>query len=383
MNKHMAAGTGAYAAGYLDDSFLDRVRAGYRLALGSVGMNTSSMWRLISQRQAPVHAALMAEGNDQLRRIFIDPSSVDLFYGVDNISRSILAKWDAASVSDVGASARADLFCLAQSLGIDAGKELRTFEPDVLLQELDGLLSQHVEFPNIFRGEIGLPTARGIASYRSIQALYQVARLRALLDRLENHSVVEIGPGMGRTAYYAYLSGIIDYTTIDLPMGIVAQACFLGATLGPDKISLPGDHRELATDRIKLMAAGSSAKDKLGAALNCDSMTEMPLSVARSYVRWIETHAELFFSINHDANQFTVKDIAASSLDHLIRRPYPMRSGYWEEIFFPRTSPLSAGQLLRQRFSIARHMTGFAIRHWPSQLRGRVSKVIRGSRVAS
>jgi hypothetical protein len=110
MNKHMAAGTGAYAAGYLDDSFLDRVRAGYRLALGSVGMNTSSMWRLISQRQAPVHAALMAEGNDQLRRIFIDPSSVDLFYGVDNISRSILAKWDAASVSDVGASARADLF---------------------------------------------------------------------------------------------------------------------------------------------------------------------------------------------------------------------------------------------------------------------------------
>ena len=116
--------------------------------------------------------------------------------------------------------------------------------PDVetMMLQLDQAVGFRIDFPNPFPDEIGLVTSRGIASRRAVQALYQAARIASLIK--ENAArIAEIGAGPGRTAYYATKFGITDYTIIDLPMSNVAQANFLGRTLGPDMISLFGENR--------------------------------------------------------------------------------------------------------------------------------------------
>ena len=50
-------------------------------------------------------------------------------------------------------------------------------------------------------------TARGLATYRAIQALYQCYRVAQELFGDPNKSILEIGPGMGRTAYYCWTAG--------------------------------------------------------------------------------------------------------------------------------------------------------------------------------
>ena len=121
-------------------------------------------------------------------------------------------------------------------------------------------------FPAPFRGELGHSTSRGPAGYRAIQALYQTWRLFQLVG--PKQSIVEIGPGMGRTAYYAYRAGLTDYTTIDLPLGVVAQACFLGAVLGADKIWMEGDDEGSTDGRIKLLS--TKPKRQFDIALNVE-----------------------------------------------------------------------------------------------------------------
>jgi hypothetical protein len=196
-----------------------------------------------------------------------------------------------------------------------------------------------VIFPAPFAGDLGLTTTRGVASHRAIVALYQAWRVQTLLADCAEKSVIEIGLGMGRTAYYAYRAGVTDYTTVDLPMGMVAQACFLGGALGPDKIWLPGDGEELAEGRIKLLIAGDQPDQLYGLALNSDSMTEMSLRAALEYMGWIGQHARVFLSFNHDNNLFTVAQIATKRFRLAERRPYPMQDGFMEEIFVPRGFP--------------------------------------------
>lgn len=320
----------------LDPAFLFRVRRAYRLALKAEPERLGREWRRIERHQASIHAALMAETDDELRRIFADPISSDLYYGVDNLSRTLLGTNFATepTIAAFSNQARNDLFRLARSVNAPQAADKSSFNVEGFLDYLDSLLNQPVEFPNLFRGELGLTTRRGVASYRAIQALYQSWRLLQLFSFCGEKSIVEVGPGMGRTAYYAFRAGVTDYTTIDLPLGMVGQACFLGAALGPEKICLPGDDDNLGRERIKLLFAGANPARTFSVALNADSLTEMPLNTARKYVVWIKRNTSFFMSINHGQNLFSVTEIAAEAgLRHSATRPYPMREGYLEEVF--------------------------------------------------
>jgi hypothetical protein len=171
---------------YLSDEFLDRVRAVYVRAIAGVP-RTRGQWAALNQRRAEVHAALIAHNNSALRSIFIDPTTTDLYYGVDRLCRS----------------------------------HVRLSDPSDFLNE-----------------------ALTEADPRARCSAYQADRLRELMP--EAKSVVEIGPGMGRTAYHGWRRGF-DYATIDLPLGIVAQACFLGRAVGPDAIWFADERIEEAS----------------------------------------------------------------------------------------------------------------------------------------
>jgi hypothetical protein len=308
-----------------DDAFLNRVKRAYGLATERFGVSKLSVWSTIFARQKSVHDALIEKDNGGLRRIFSDPVSSDLFYGVDNLCSSIFDPQDRSA----GPGELRGIQQLANILGISED------DPDNILAMLDERLRQTVIFANPFRGEYGLQTSRGLASYRAIQALYQTNRIRELAKD-NSARVLEIGPGTGRTAAYAFLSGIRDYTTIDLPMGIVTQACFLGATIGPDNLWMIGDAGP-AENKIKLLPCKmlGNLTERFDIVFNADSLVEMSPFQVLSYLFFIRRRADVFLSMNHENRKVKVKHFAALCLAGLSKKrtPYLMREGYFEEVF--------------------------------------------------
>lgn len=340
---------------YLSSDFLGRVQRAYRLALASSTAGNSTIWAPIDRRRSSVHAALVAEDDEALRNVFSNPVSSDLFLGADYLCHSVLGQLSVGHSRDLRVLAalagerveRLDSEGVADHLAKWTKKKLLLFaevagvshteETKSILSGLDNLLAQTVSFPNL-AGEFGLPTSRGIATYRAVLSLHQTWIILNHLRDQSTKSVVEIGPGLGRTAYYVFRSGVTDYTTVDLPMGIVAQACFLGAALGPDKIVLHGEDDRAGC--IKLYVAGTQPLDKkYTVAFNSDSMTEMTMSAAMRYANWIWGHCGAFISINHGGNLFTVEDISKKWLTLERCGRCPMQEGYVTEYFVPREAP--------------------------------------------
>jgi hypothetical protein len=119
---------------------------------------------------------------------------------------------------------------------------------------LDGIGSVLIErVDNLCRSYMGSSNERpflelALESGRALLAKSQFERVREALHSLAGNAVVEIGPGVGHCAFFAHCAGI-DYTTIDLPLGVVAQACFLGCAAGPGNIWMDGDRESLPPSR--------------------------------------------------------------------------------------------------------------------------------------
>lgn len=286
---------------YLESSFLERVRRAYQLAVAAKSSTLEGpIWFPINARRTDVHAALLDESDDALRKIFANPTTTDLYYGCDHLCRSASGP----------------------------------ISPEDFLES-------------------------ALSSGRARFAANQAKRLSMLLDEVGKRSVIEIGPGMGRTAFFAYRAGITDYSTIDLPLGVVAQACFLGRALGPDKIWFAGEAPETASERIKLFFDGQKPGGRFGVVLNVDSMTEMPRHEAFSYARWIDRHASLFLSVNHPQHVFSVAELMAFAGLKPVRRSSPFDPegyaagiGYTEEIYSTRNGTNSLSALRWQAFRI-------------------------------
>jgi hypothetical protein len=337
---------------YLSSAFLGRVRRSYKLALSASTAGNSKIWGPIDEKRSVIHSALLDKDDGALRNIFADPVSSDLFLGTDYLCHSVIGQLKSGNVQPLAVLAgerveRIDVDGITDHFKKVTWKGLVAFaraarlndasEVESILKSLDKLLNQTVSFPNL-PGEIGLATSRGIATYRAVSSLHQAWLILHLLENCKNKSVIEIGPGLGRTAYYAFQAGITDYSTVDLPMGVVAQACFLGAALGPDKIWLHGEDDR--TGCIRLYVAGNQPDErKYILAFNSDSMSEMTMSAAINYAQWIWRHCGSFLSINHDLNLFTVRDISEKWFTLKGRDQYIMNNSYTVEHFAPKVSP--------------------------------------------
>lgn len=265
---------------------------------------SGGQWTAIDQRRADVHSAMLANDNHRLREIFRNPTTTDLYYGVDHLCRSIT-------------QIQSDIF-------VDAA----------------------------------------LQSDRGRSAVYQAELARTLLGGTNSRSILEIGPGMGRVCYHLYRSGSTDCTTVDLPLGIVAQACFLGRALGPDTLWFAGEDESLGEGRIKLLF--TRPDKQYGLAINVDSITEMPEAEAFRYAQWIRTHAPLFLSINHGKNRFTVAELMAfAGMTCQLRKPWSMAGyvalDYFEEVYSAEGRAARFGTSRRcafQAFIVARSRLG-------------------------
>ncbi len=202
---------------------------------------------------------------------------------------------------------------------------------DQVLAQVEQKLGFELKFPNPWPSELGLASRRGVISYRAPQALYQAWRIAQLVRGTAGASVVEIGGGAGRTAYYARLFGITDYTIIDIPVSSLAQGYFLGRTLGPERIALEGESAKV--DQVKLLAPSTflGSSNRYTLVVNVDSLTEIGRAAAEQYREAIIRQAPTFLSINHEANEFTVDQLIGAHRAY--RMPYWMRRGYVEELY--------------------------------------------------
>lgn len=347
--------TGAFvphSSARIDPQLVSRIKTAYRLAIDSFEGAGNSPWSNYGTFSADIHRALLAESDAEIARVLEDPFATKLFYGFYSIAQDLhldeasregrrMADWAVHQIFGcLVRLAEATGSCrLWNPEGNEPAPTCGTTPADLerLLEALDGVIGARLDFPNPFPREFGLASSRGIASYRVPQAIYQAWRIRELLREAGKMKVLEIGAGMGRTAYYARRFGIVGYAIVDLPLANVAQAAFLGSVLGSDAIWLPGDPASQRAGRIQIYPPNwlGSCSEKFDLALNADSMPEMDEQHAIEYFRQISRVAGLFVSINHENYALRVRDLPAKCAikAQVIRYPYWLRKGYVEEIF--------------------------------------------------
>ena len=303
-----------------------------------------SMWKqFFLLYHLEIDDALMSGNLDRICKIFRDPVSTDFFYGFDILTKSFNSVFSKKSVRDAYSLLCLDgLVRFAESSGAIKIYNPETvnllqdsFDADLLI-ELISKKCWNFSVPNLFPGEHGLLTSKGIISYRVPQALYQAWRVRQILSGFKQPKVLEIGGGLGRTAHYAYELGVKDYTLIDLPISAAAQSYFVGRAIGEDNIVLEGEDLKYNTNKVKILQPTSflNGNLKYDLIINADSLTEMNETTVGSYWEKIKTSTSMFLSINHEANDVVINRlIQKERLDVSgFRFPYWMRKGYVEEL---------------------------------------------------
>lgn len=325
------------------DAFLRRLARAYRIGAEEFSGSGASMWSSIAHRQRDIHEALVAEDCATLRTMLAAPARTSLYYGVDNLfPEHVREMRESPAELQRHAQLLADhVFRLGEALAVqrvprpsgnagDVGPQ--TIDVEAILARIETRIGHPLTFPNPFEDEFGIPTTRGLVSYRALLAVYQAWRMAHLGCR----SVLEIGAGMGRTILFARTFGISDYTVVDLPMTLVGQACFIAAIHGEaavhfitDEFDRSGSVRLVPPSRLR------SLQEEYDLTLNVNSLTELDETHAKEYVRFALAKSRQFLSINHEENAFTVAELLEGAACRAERFPYWMRKGYVEEIFTP------------------------------------------------
>jgi hypothetical protein len=331
---------------WLTDELIFRLKSVYRLALNDMRDNHYQLgdtWPAIATKQLDIHDALLSDDN-AIADVLTNIGNTYLYFGMDFCHKDFLNLGpDSEVVKGMHSRIKNTLVRLAEALGVvrcwnpeaahfspkDYAK--KEFDVEFLLSAIELKFKRNIFFPSPFDSEIGIMTSKGLLSFRAINALYQSFLLGSLSQ--DKCAILEIGAGMGRTAYFMKKTWGYDYSIVDLPMAIVGQAIFLSATLGSDSIWLRGEDQNLRCHRVRITTPTElfNSEETFDIVLNADSLTEMNRVEANRYLDLISERARVFVSINHEVNAFTVNEIA--QWRHRSRSQYWLREGWVEEVF--------------------------------------------------
>lgn len=334
------------AATDIDDrGLVERIIAAYRRSADAMGDLGGPIWSGIAGKSQTVHEALLEGDVDVVADILRHPARSNLHYGFEMVYEAyahsvrenpLIGRQQARWTHD-------NLVRVAETIGAirtylpEVDFQERPWDPESLLAAIERTLGCELRFPNTIPEEYVIQSSRGGICHRAVQAVYQAWRLGQLRAFAGGGKTVEIGAGLGRTAWFASLLGLTDYTIVDLPLANVAQAYFLGRSLGPERVVLHGEP-EAPGPRVRIQnpAWFHAADDRYDLALNNDSMVEIGLEAVEAYWRQLVRRAEIFVSINHEAQMFRVADLPGrlGITVKSLRSFHPVRHGYIEEIFF-------------------------------------------------
>ena len=297
--------------------------------------NSSDIWDPIFKNfQKSLQLVLKGKNKKDIEYILNNPGSSNLFVGFEN---NVSSKMWTNNVENMYALDK--LLSFAEFLGIrdiynPEQDKISTYKIDIesLLNKIEKKIKIKLTFKNVFPGESGIRTSRGILNEKEIQALYAAYKISKIIKKNEN--VLEIGAGLGRTAYYCNLFGIRDFTIVDIPITFLAQGNYLGRTVSENKIIFENELlKKYIKNKIKLITPEYflNSKIKYSLVLNCDSLTEINYDLAYDYMKKI-SKSKYFLSINHEKNSFNVSTlIRLFKHKSYSRNLYWLRKGYIEE----------------------------------------------------
>lgn len=340
-----------------DDALVARVAVAYRRAVAD-HVGSESFWtEWSSGLKRDIHEALMDPDPAGAAAVLRHPAGNTHFWGFDAVAKAPPGQVEPHELVLQRLSGGAEwslsyarwlhdaLISLAEAVGAlrlhypetEPGLHYTLFgEPadaDAVLDQVEAAIGAPITFPNPYPGELGLLTRRGIAGFRSLQAVYQAWRVAQIVGSRPGARVLEIGAGLGRTAYHAARLGLTDYTIIDIPLTNAAQGYFLGRTLGADRVALFGEPHD--SDRVKVLPpeALPHLEGRFDLVVNVDSFTELDPVITRAYWDFARQRAGALLSINHELNAHPVRELYQGRPGlRCTRHPYWMRRGYVEEL---------------------------------------------------
>lgn len=331
-----------------DMELVARIASAYRKAEKSDVGSTDSMWLTTgAKKNISVRALLKTGDMNDIGLLLQRPDKSNMFWGFDHLAQDgDDLMQDKAYRARLARLTHDSILRLAESVGVcrleypESYEIAATSSPQLsiegILEKLDSEVGYKITFPNPFPNEAGIATSRGIASYRAMQSIYQAYKIKNLVRAHLPSKILEIGAGLGRTAYYAWQMGLRNYYIVDLPFTNVSQANFLGRTLGSESIRLYGENANSKGESVKILPPESFflGDGKFDLVVNVDSLTEMSPETAKKYVNAISLATPCLLSINHEFNPFTVRELLGSltNVREYSREPYWLRKGYVVEI---------------------------------------------------
>ncbi len=323
------ASVAAISDGYTpSDDFVARLVKSYRFSVGSFREDEQDIWRYIDERRRNIHEKLIRNDRD-LGRFLANPRDNELFYGMDELCSSLKPRFTSSDIVDrilrLGEAVGARRSWSPENLPLSRLREKGPSEAN-LNDELDKIskaIGVDLQFKPVFADSRGVKSDRGIVEIRALDAVYQAHRIR----QLGGNIALEIGGGVGRTAYFALQFGASQYSIVDIPLSLIGQALYLAGALGEDSVQLDGESN--ANAKILLFSPANFPSAAFDVALNADSFPEILPDQVRKYLKNISEQARILISINHELSELRVYDEFHTLAE---RFPYWMRKGYVEEV---------------------------------------------------
>lgn len=284
----------------------------------------------------------VSKDNLKLKEILDNPSKYNLFFGFDNNCEYFLKRPRYIDFFENKELVADKILNLGEYLGILRHNNpehfrLKFSKPSIddLLDQIEKKLQIQLNFKNVFPGEEGIKTKRGIISNREIQAIYQAYKIKEIFIKNNYESILEIGGGLGRTAYYCNKFGIKNYTITDLMVPRICQLNYLSRVLNEKIVLYENElHNQNSQNCIKIISPEFLFKhnNKFDLIFNSDSLTEIDHLNQKKYSSFISNNCNLFYSINHESNEKTVNNLFINTeIKEYEKNMYWLRKGYLEE----------------------------------------------------
>jgi len=308
-------------------------------------INKDSIWLNIFNNFHKNVIDIIKSDKSRIEDILDDPSKYDIFYGFDSNCNYVLKNTRYSDYFENDELVIDKILNFAEYLGI-----LRHNNPeryriifkkpslDNLINEIEKKINIELKFNNVFPGEKGVKTQKGIISNREIQAIYQAYKIKEIFKKNNYKNILEIGGGLGRTAYYCYKFRIKNYTIVDLLIPRVCQLNYLSRVLNEENIINESQivNLENLENKIKIISPNYlfNKNIKYDLIFNSDSITEIDSVNQNKYINFIKKNAKYFYSINHESNKNRVNGLFSNTnILEVEKNLYWLRRGYLEEHF--------------------------------------------------
>jgi hypothetical protein len=313
---------------------------------------SEDLWSEIERQQRELFDVLERRNPEELAAYLCNMSRQDATIGTVQGSHEFdRITHDAQYRTFLALMAKDKLVSLAEALGVLAcenpeqgsfGQSLH-LDIDVIVDGISRRLGIPFVPPGIDGGLLKIRGSAGLYSERDINALFTAHLLSRQLRDRDRRSVLEIGGGSGRVAYWSRRLGIREYTIVDLPHINVVQGFYLLKSLPDVDVKLAGEPpvRD-ARDCISIMpnhAIASVPSRSVDLVLNQDSFPEIGRETVLAYLEWIKRVSTTYFlSINHESKPPYADNRSQISVPELVdavggfaleqRELYWLRRGY-------------------------------------------------------